>query len=152
MLDSARQRAAVLTAGVLIVLSLGLPWTQSSQTFTGGWMVPASCVMGSDGLMTCTGGFISPGYLVGAPALSGASTVARVFLMAALVLLVVAWLRREQRWLLWGGAGILVGALLTGLTAQGGQLAGLAAAALLIHAGVRGPELTRPDADAPATG
>lgn len=133
-----RQRVAVLASGVLIALALGLPWTQSTQTFTSGWITPASCITGLDGMMECTGGFISPGFMIGSPALSGASAVARVFLVAALVLAVIAWRRQESRWLLWAGAGIVFGALLTGLSAQGGQLAALAAAALLVYAGVTG--------------
>lgn len=149
LLTAGRQRVAVLASVVLIALALGLPWTHSTEAFIPGWITPASCIVGSDGLMTCTGAFISPGMMTGSAALSGAGAVARVFLVAALVLSVVAWRRQESRWLVWASAGILLGALLTGLSAQGGQLAAFAAAALLAYAGLTGANRTNAS-DAPA--
>ncbi|MCK0113212.1 hypothetical protein MWU75_13775 [Ornithinimicrobium sp. F0845] len=131
---TARQRAAVVVAGLLVVLSLGLPWTTSSQTYVPGWMAPSMCIPTADGTIWCSGSFLSPGFMTGSAALSGAGSVARVFLVGALVLIVVAWVRREHRWLGLAGAGLAVAVLLAGLTALGGQIAACAAALLLIYA------------------
>lgn len=133
-----RQRVAVLAAGLLIVLALGLPWTRDTTEYIPGWMTPATCIMGSDGLMTCTGGFVSPGLVVGAGAASGAASVARVFLVAALALVVVAWRRAEAAWLVVAGGVLLLGVLVVGLAAQGGQVAAGGAAVLLLYAGLTG--------------
>jgi len=139
-----RQRVAVLVAALLVVLSLGLPWTTSTQTYVPGWMAPSMCVPSADGTIWCSGAFISPGFMTGSAALSGAGSVARVFLIGALVLILVAWTRGESRWLGLAGAGLLVAVLLAGLTALGGQLAACAAALALLYAGLS------PRAPAPA--
>lgn len=128
----------MLTAGLLIVLALGLPWTMDTTEHIPGWMTPASCLMGADGMMTCTGGFISPGFIVGSGAATGAGTVARVFLVAALVLAVIGWRRQQASWLVVAGVGLGLSILLVGLHPQGGQVAAAAAAALLLFAGLSG--------------
>lgn len=129
-----RQRVAVVTAGLLIVLALGLPWTADTSAYVPGWYSPGFCTPDADGLVSCTGGMISPGLWVGSGALSGASSVARVFLVGALVLLVVARLRGESQWFALAGAGLVLSVLLVGLSAQGGQVAATAAAVLLLYA------------------
>lgn len=129
-----RQRVAVLVAGLLVVLSLGLPWTTSTQSYVPGWMTPSMCIPTADGLVWCSGAFISPGFMTGSAGLSGAGSVARVFLVGALALILVARVRGERPWLAVAGAGLVLGVLLTGLAALGGQLAAGAAAVLLLYA------------------
>lgn len=141
MPGAARQRAAALAAALLIVLALGLPWTTDTTEDIAGWMTPASCIMGADGMMSCTGGFISPGFVLGTGAASGAGTVARVFLVGALVLLVIGWRRQESKWLVAAGVGLVLCILLVGLSFQGGQVATAGAAALLLYAGLGGHAL-----------
>lgn len=136
MPGTTRQQVAALSAALLIVLALGLPWTADTLDYIPGWMTPSFCTSDLDGSVWCTGGYISPGFVTGASALSGASSVARVFLVAALALTVLAGLRREPRWLLVGAAGLVAGILLVGLSVQGGQVATGLAAALLLYAGL----------------
>ena len=87
-------------------------------------------------MMSCTGGFISPGFVLGVGAASGAGTVARVFLVGALVLLVIGWRRQESSWLVVAGSGLVLCILLVGLSFQGGQVAAAGAAGLLLYAGL----------------
>lgn len=129
----ARQRVAVLLAGLLIVLALGLPWTTDTTEFVPGWMAPSACIATSDGIW-CSGGFVSPGFMMGSAAASGADSSARIFLVGALVLIVVASMRRDTRWLGVAGAGLALSLLLVGLAFQGGQVAAGAAAVLLLYA------------------
>lgn len=129
-----RQRVAVVTAALLIVLALGLPWTADTSAYLPGWYSPGFCTPDADGLVFCTGGTISPGLWVGSGALSGASSVARVFLVGALVLLVVGSRSGQHLWLALAGGGLALSVLLVGLQAQGGQVAASAAAALLLYA------------------
>lgn len=131
-----RAGVAVLAAALLSILSLGLPWTTSTQDYQAGWYVPGMCMPSGDEVW-CAESFISPGTLTISPALSGAGTVARVFLVATLVLIVLARVRQEREWLAVAAAGLVLGVLLTGLAAQGGQLAALLAAALLGYAWAR---------------
>lgn len=139
MLATTRQRVAVLAAGLLIVLALGLPWTTSTEFSTGGWFVGSMCTPNSyDGTIWCTGSYYSPGLTGGTEALSGNGTVARVFLVGALVLMILAWVRGHSRLLVVAGAALLVGILLAGLTLLGGQVATMVAAALLLYAGLNG--------------
>ncbi|USQ78167.1 hypothetical protein [Ornithinimicrobium faecis] len=135
MLATTRQRVAVLAAGLLIVLALGLPWTTSTEFSTGGWYVGSTCMPNfSDGTVWCSGSFYSPGLTGGSEALSGNGTVARVFLVGALVLMIIAWIRVQPRLLLVAGGALFLGILLTGLTLLGGQLATIVAAVLLLYA------------------
>ncbi|QDO88732.1 hypothetical protein FNH13_10695 [Ornithinimicrobium ciconiae] len=133
-----RQRTAVLAAGLLIVLALGLPWTMDTMEHVPGWMTAGTCLMDSDGMMTCTGGFVSPGYYVGSGAASGANTVARVFLVGALALVVLAWRQGQRAWFVVAGVGVGLSILLVGMSVQGGQVAAAGAAALLLYAGLSG--------------
>lgn len=133
-----RQRTAVLAACALILLALGLPWTTSSLIHSPGWLTPSYCVHLASGGVSCSPGFISPGFTLGSSARSGGETVARVFLVAALALVVLAWRSAQARWLVYAAGGLLLGILLAGLTMLGGQLAALAAAALLAYAGLTG--------------
>lgn len=138
MPGTTRQRVAVVVAGLLIVLALGLPWTSDTSEYVPGWMSPSVCIPTNDGLIWCSGGFLSPGYMVGSGAASGAASTARVFLVGALALIVVASLRREVRWLGVAGVGLTLSLLLVGLAFQGGQVAAAAAALLLLYAAFNG--------------
>lgn len=129
-----RGQPVVLWAGLLVLLALGLPWTVSSRTYVPGWSVSSYCSPNMDGTMFCSTSFTSPGNFVGVSAQSGASSVARVFLVAAIVLIIISWVTAQTRWLAYGAAGLVLAVLLAGLTMQGGQLAALAAAALLARA------------------
>ncbi|QFG67665.1 hypothetical protein [Ornithinimicrobium pratense] len=133
-----RGQPVVLTAGLLVMLSLGLPWTTSSLTYVPGWMTPSFCYPSFDGTMSCSFSYVAPGFFTGAPAQSGASSVARVFLVAALVLIIVSRVTAQSRWLAYAAAGLVLAVLLAGLTMQAGQLAALAAAALLARAAFTG--------------
>lgn len=145
MPGTTRQRVAALVAGLLIVLSLGLPWTPDTSQYVPGWMSPSICMPSTDGTIWCSGGFVSPGYMIGSSAASGASSIARVFLVGALVLIVVAGVRRESRWLSVAGGGLILSLLLVGLAFLGGQVAAVGAAILLLYAGLSA-------ADEPARG
>lgn len=136
MPGTTRQQVAVLAAALLMVLALGLPWTRDTLDYVPGWMTPSFCTPNADGTIWCTGSYISPGFVTGSSALSGAGSVARVFLVGGLALLVVARLRHEPRWLLVGAGGLLAGILLVGLAFQGGQVAAGLAASLLLYAGL----------------
>lgn len=136
MLPATRQQAAALVAGVLVLLALGLPWTTSTRDYLPGWITPAYCIPTSDGLMWCSPAFISPGMTIGSSAQSGASSVARVFLVAALVLIIISWRTAQTRWLGYAAAGLVLSIFLAGLTLLGGQIAAIAAAVLLVYAGL----------------
>ncbi|WP_114906440.1 hypothetical protein [Ornithinimicrobium murale] len=130
-----RHRVAVLAAGLLTVLALGLPWTASTEVTTGGWYVASTCIPNfNDGTIWCSGSYASPGFTTGSAGLSGNETVARVFLVGALVLITIASVRQKPRLLLVAGAALVLGILLTGLTLLGGQVAAVLAAALVLYA------------------
>ena len=134
MLNSTRHRVAVLAAGLLMVLALGLPWTMSTEVSIPGWYVASTCMPDlSDGTIWCTNSYASPGITTGAGALSGSGTSARVFLVGALVLVLLAWIRGHSRLLAVAGVALVVGVLLAGLAVLGGQVACLTAAGLLLY-------------------
>lgn len=133
-----RGQPVVLTAGLLVVLALGLPWTTSTRAYIPGWMTPSFCYPTVDGLISCSPAYISPSIYVGESAQSGATSVARVFLVAALVLIISSWRTGQTRWLGYAAAGLILSVFLAGLTLLGGQLAALAAAALLAYAALTG--------------
>lgn len=124
-------RAALpAVAALLSLLALGLPWSVSTQTYVPGWSTFPVCTMNFEtGEMYCPPGTTQPGMTFGVPAQAGSQSVVRVFLVAALlVLLISAGSRLGSRW----AAGLLAaGMLLAGLGMQAGQLAALAAIALL---------------------
>lgn len=135
-MPSSMRPGVVIAAGVLLLLALGLPWSVSSMAYIPGWYDAGTCMPNlAEGTVYCTGGFVAPGRSVGSGASHGVDTVARVFLVGALVLMAVARRQGRSVWLTIAGAVVLLGVLLTGLAAQGGQLAALAAAALLLSAG-----------------
>lgn len=136
----------LLLAVALVLLALGLPWSPSTLAYTGGWMVPSYCVVQSDLTMSCTGAFISPGFLTGRGQLSGADTVARVFLVGALLLIALAPRTRWATCLLGAAAALTAGLLLHGLGMMGGQVATIAAIVLLVSLARRG-ESTRTGED-----
>lgn len=144
--------AVVITAAVLLLLALGLPWSASTLGYIPGWYSPGICTPNfADGTMSCTSGYLASGMTVGSGASHGTDTVARVFLVGGLVLIALALRQGRSLWLTVAGAAVLLGVLLTGLAAQGGQLAALGAAALLLYAGLSGRAGTRRSAD-PAAG
>lgn len=124
-----RTDVRLLGAAVLIVLALGLPWSGSSYEYSAGWITPGYCYMDSSGWMTCEGGTYSAGMMLGTGPLAGAQSVARVFLVVALALMLLA--RGRRSWLT-AAAGVLVaGILIHGLGLLGGQVAALGAVILL---------------------
>ncbi|WP_131103557.1 hypothetical protein [Ornithinimicrobium sufpigmenti] len=133
-----RGQPLVLAAGLLVALALGLPWAISSRTYVPGWITPSFCYPASDGTISCSPSFISPALSYGSAAQSGASSVARVFLVAALILIIISRVTEQTRWLGYAAAGLALSVFLAGLTMQGGQLAALAAAALLAYAAFTG--------------
>lgn len=140
-MPSLKRPGAVIVSAVLLLLALGLPWSASTLDYVSGWYSPGFCTPNFfSGTVDCTPGFASPGMSVGSGASHGADSVARVFLVGALVLIVLARRQGRSVWLTVAGAAVLLGVLLTGLAAQGGQLAALAAAALLLYAGLSGRE------------
>lgn len=120
----------VLAAGALILLALGLPWSPSSLEYVPGWVVPSFCTTSWDGTMWCSGGYVSPGMWFGTGEVNGASSVARVFLVGAGILLLIA--RGRSRFLLTAAGLLLAGLLLHGLGMLGGQIAAVAAIVLLV--------------------
>lgn len=135
---SLRGDVRVAAAAVLTVLALGLPWTISTVQYIPGWYVAGSCVNEfASNTLWCTPGFSSPGMYAGAEAVVGAHSVARVFLVAALIILVLAAGRRT--WILAAAATITVGLLVAGVGSQAGQIAAIGAIALLLSVGLRAP-------------
>lgn len=133
-----RGQPVVLVAGLLVVLALGLPWTTSSRAYIPAWMTPSFCYPTADGLISCSPAYISPAIFLGESAQSGATSVARVFLVAALVLIIISWRTAQTRWLGYAAAGLVLSVFLAGLTLLGGQLAALSAATLLAYAAFTG--------------
>lgn len=144
-----RRRDATLLAAGLLLLSLGLPWSGDSQTHVPGWLTPSFCTPGLlDGMISCTPNYFSAGFTTGSPALSGANSPARVFVVGALVLTAVAVWRARPRLLVMAAGTVVVGLLVTGSAAVAGTLAAVAAAALL---GCAGRATTSRDTPADAT-
>lgn len=142
-----RRDGVLLSAAALVVLALGLPWSASTLQFIPGWITPSFCVPEAGGGIWCSPAYISPGLFTGRGELTGADSVARVFLVAALVLMVMA--RGRSRWLLAATASLLTGLLLHGLGMLGGQIAALGAVLLLVYAARRARD---GDGTAPAAG
>lgn len=125
-------RPLVLVAAVLLILALGLPWSPSSLEYRPGYIAPGFCFSDADGFLDCAPGTYIAGSTVGSGELAGAQTVARVFLVAALVLVVLA--RNRRAWLLAAAGTVTAGMLIHGLGLLGGQVAAIAAIALLVLA------------------
>lgn len=126
----------VIAAGVLVLLSLALPWTGAGSGSTiPGWYAPGSCipVYDYDGFATldCTAGFFSPGWSrAGFSAQPGYATGMRVFLAVGVVVF-VAGLRRGARRLRIGGLAVVVAGLAVHLDTHAGQLVFVTALGLL---------------------
>lgn len=127
-----QERWHVPAAVALILLALGLPWSASTLTYIPAWITPSFCYATVDGLLSCSAGFISPAMSLGAGALTGAGSVARVFLVGALLLILFS--RGRSRWLQGAAVSLLAGLLLHGLGVLGGQLATIGAVILLLQA------------------
>lgn len=130
-------RASRLGAGwaavVLLLLSLGLPWTGPRQIFTPG--TGPSCIadLSGEGGLICNYISIGGGTEVVA-GVNGSQTPARFFLVLAIVL--VLWGVATGRRSVLGVAGaVALSAVGLGLpTVLSGQVAALAAAAILLFA------------------
>ncbi|TQL49175.1 hypothetical protein [Ornithinicoccus hortensis] len=136
-MPSLKHPGVVIASAVLLLLALGLPWSASTLQHIPGWYSPGFCTPNFySGTVDCTAGYFSPGMTLGSGEAHGVHVVARVFLVGALVLIGCALRLRQPVWLSVAGGAVLLGILLTGLAAQGGQLAALAGAALLLYAGL----------------
>lgn len=120
----------LIVAAVLIVLALGLPWSPSTLDYQPGWITPSYCIPDSDGWLHCTPGNYVGGLTTGSGQLAGAQTVARVFLIAALLLVALA--RGRRGWLMAAAIVLGAGILVHGLGMLGGQVATVAAIGLLV--------------------
>lgn len=133
MSQPARPHGTLALASLAVLLALGLPWTVSSLTYIPGWYQAGTCVNEwSSGTVYCTPGFLAPGMTAGVSASAGAETVARVFLVAALLLILFAAGRRT--WVVAAAGSVALGLLLTGINSQAGQIAAVVAVLLLLHA------------------
>lgn len=126
------RRWQVPIAVALILLALGLPWSPSSWQYMPGWITPSFCITTADLTIDCTPGFVQPGYYIGGGRTVGAGSVARVFLVGALIIL--AFGRGRSRWLFAAAITLLTGLLLHGFGVLGGQLATIGAIVLLAWA------------------
>lgn len=130
----------VLAAGALL-LALGLPWgvVGPESVYVPGWVAPSYCTFDADGFMSCTPGFVSPGYVFAGQgaAYAGFQSSARVTIVLGLILL-AHWWRHGGSWQLPTAAVLQVGAVaLAGSALRSGAMAALLAAALLLaEAGV----------------
>lgn len=140
-----RSEGSLALAAVLVLLSLGLPWRSSSTIYLPGTITPGFCYMDQGGYMTCDVGTYMAGMIIGAGPLSGLHLTVRVFLVAALVLIVLAAGRRS--WLLAAAVILGAGLVVTGLAATGGQIAALGAILLILRA-VRRPGTDRQPVEA----
>ncbi len=138
-------RSRVALAALALLLALGLPWgvVGEESVYVAGWVAPSFCTVDADGFMSCTPGFVSPGYLLPGQGASyaGYQTTARVTIVVGLVLLAL-WARD-------GGAGKLrlaallqvAAVVLAGTALRSGAVAALIAAAVLLWA-ARAPLVT----------
>jgi hypothetical protein len=152
-----RSGALLVGAACCAVLALALPWSSATDaTYIPGWYVPGYCTTTYDydgwPSLDCTTGMISPGmYFPGIGAAGGKDTEIRVFLVAVVVLVVLA--RRWRRPSLATAAVVLAGAglVLAGLRPRSGQFAYLAGMVLLVVA-LRTDRLLGKDRQPPAPG
>lgn len=129
----AERTTAVWTAALLLLLSLGLPWTTPSLSYTPGSGPTCIADLSGEGGLICD--YISVGgYSTVVAGLSGSQSPARVFLVLALVL--TLWALARQR------PGALGPAAVAALVAVGlglpmvlsGQVVAAGAAVLLLWA------------------
>jgi hypothetical protein len=133
----AGQPWSLLAAGLLGLLSLGLPWAIASNgTYRPGSYVPGFCTLDYDydgfATLDCMPGSVLPGLWSGGPgAIPGYATDIRVWVAAAVLLVVLGVRRRSRRMQLIGAAVAAVGWGLQ-IGSQAGQIAYLIALALLV--------------------
>jgi len=121
-----------VAAAVTAVVSLGLPWSVTGGYTSPGFVVPDISVANpADGTITTIPGMI--GLPITSPGLhlAGYQTPARVLVVVAAVLLVVAVRRRSPRWGVAGLAVAAFGLVLAGVPLTGGGAVYLAALVLL---------------------
>lgn len=128
--------ARVLLAAAALLLALGLPWgvVGPESEYVAGWMTPSFCTVDADGWMSCTPGFVSPGFVLpgqGA-AFAGYQGSSRVTLVLGLALIAL-WVRRGGTWQLPTAALLQVAAVvLAGTAMRPGAVVALIAAVLLV--------------------
>lgn len=131
----ARPPAGATGLGAFLVLaSLGLPWSTSESVQIPGFVTPSTCIPTADGTMWCSPGFMSPGWVVGGGTAHGVDVPARVFLVAALLLVAVALYRSARLPLRLAGASALLGVVVTGPALLGGPVAAVVGGLLLLRA------------------
>jgi len=140
-------------AALALLLALGLPWgvVGAESEYIAGWIAPSFCTLDVDGWMSCTPGFVSPGFTVPGQGATyaGFQTSARVTIVLA-GFLMLHWSRYGGRWQLPSAALLQVGAVaLTGTALRSGAMAALIAAALLLAESglLRGRSLPLPRGD-----
>jgi hypothetical protein len=106
----------------------------AESEYVAGWITPSFCTFDADGWMSCTPGFVSPGFSVPGQGATyaGFQTSARFTIVLAGILM-VQWSRHGGRWQLPAAALLQVGAVaLAGTALRSGAVAALIAAALLL--------------------
>jgi hypothetical protein len=146
-------RSRVALAALALLLALGLPWgvVGEESVYVAGWVAPSFCSVDADGFMSCTPGFVSPGYLLPGQGASyaGYQTTARVTIVIGLLLLAL-WARDGGAWKLRLAALLQVAAVvLAGTALRSGAVAALIAAAVLLWA-ARAPSVAAQAASASA--
>lgn len=148
-----RTRPALTALGALLVLiALGLPWSAAEGVWVHGFITPSTCIPTADGDMWCSGGFVSPGFMVGGGIAAGMDTGARVFLVGALVLVAFAVHRASDRLLRVAGWVVLAGVVVTGPVLLAGPVAAVVGAVLLLRAARAADGTRTADARAGRTG
>ena len=126
---------ALVAAAVLLLISLGLPWSRAigGGIDVPGSLIPGFCVSMADGTVECSGMSWTPGWTVGpyAHVVAGYGSPARVGLVLALVAILFAYRRREPILLLGVFAGVALALVSTGVTGLGGQIVAVAACLLV---------------------
>lgn len=129
------RRPVLAVVGTLLVLaSLGLPWSRDTQLSIPGWIVPTTCIPTSDGTIWCSPGGFSPTITTGSSAAAGADSPARVFLVGAIVLVAFAVHRSSRRLVALAGLTTLAGVVLTGPVLLGGPVSAALGGLVLLRA------------------
>lgn len=134
-----RGRSLLLAAIGLCVLSLGMPWgiTGAETGFVSGFYTAGSCIPEfSTGTMSCSPGFLAPGMVISGPGAlgPGSASPARVALVAAIVLILVAIRSASRTPLVIAALALTVATVVYGSGLRSGTLVALLAAALLVIA------------------
>lgn len=121
---------------ILLLLALGLPWgvVGPESVYVRGWYSPGTCVLQADGYLWCNPGYLAPSYLLpgqGAP-MAGYASSARVFLVAAVLILAWALYRRTTPALGWVIGLTAAAVALSGTALRTGAIAAILAVVLLV--------------------